>query len=188
MGKITRLGEASHVTTVVPEPGGDPEIIPQIQAETGPRGETEGQTGNENSGSEVTYGDEPTEDELREVGVDPEGNVTDEHRSMVSKLREQRAQSEQVNDPTRATGPEHVGHDTFDPSEQLTEGQKAQFEATGDAEVVEGEEPPINRSTADVQNWVGDDPVKADRALDAERRNKNRSGLVSWLEKVARSR
>lgn len=57
------------------------------------------------------------------------------------------------------------------------------LEATGEAEVTPGEPVP-DGSIAEVQAWVGDDWVKAERALDAERAGKNRSGLVSWLEKV----
>lgn len=186
MGKITRQSESSHVTTIVGETG-DPEVVDQTAVEDGPRGDAEGQIGNENNpeATEVKVDDaDPTEDELREIGVSPDGKVTDEHREQVRLLRERKV----AGAAGRATGPEVVEHDTFNPSEQLTEGQIATFEASGEAEVEHGQEPPVHRSIADVQAWVGDDYVKAERALDAEKKNKNRSGLVSWLEKVAQNR
>lgn len=179
MGKITRQSEASHVTTIVGETG-DPEVVPQT--------EVEGQTGNENNpdSTEVKISeDDPTDEELREIGVNPDGKVSDEHREQVRLLRERRAQGDAARSAS-ATGPEEVQHPHFDPSEQVVVG--GAFQGTGDAEVEQSEEPPVHKSIADVQAWVGDDYVKAERALDAEKRNKNRSGLVSWLEKVAASR
>ena len=68
------------------------------------------------------------------------------------------------------------------------DGQQALFEGTGEADVVPGDQPPVDKSIADVQTWVGDDYVKAERALEAERNGRNRSSLVLWLEKVAAQR
>jgi hypothetical protein len=64
------------------------------------------------------------------------------------------------------------------------------LQAHGDADVVSGPDsaPPVDKPVDVVKDWVGDDYVKADRALAAERAGRNRSGLVSWLEKVAASR
>lgn len=188
MGKITRQSEATHVTTrtFAPDAPGDGPLVDLTEYNAGPRGAEEGQQANENTATEVKFDDpndvEPTEDELKEIGVDPNGQITDEHKDMVRAKREEQARLDQH---YRPVGPENVEHDTTNPSEQMTESLKAKFDATGTAEVKRGEEPPVERTTEDVRTWVGDDPVKAQRALDAERRNKNRSGLVSWLEKVA---
>lgn len=160
MGKITRLSEASHVTTIVPQPGGDPEVVPQVLTETGPRGETEGQTGNENTSGEVVELDEDGNPVRKDVGGNVIEGEPDGHFHTV------------VDDPTDAEA----------------SGFSGTFEASGSADVVEGEQPPVEKSADEVKSWVGDDYVKAERALAAERNGKNRSGLVSWLEKVATSR
>jgi hypothetical protein len=76
-------------------------------------------------------------------------------------------------------------------ADRLPEGDSSELdsfnpevEAEGDAEVVAGGEPPVDQSTERVKEWVGSDPNKAQRALEAERAARNRAGLVSWLEKV----
>lgn len=118
MGKITRLGDASHVTTIVGETG-EPEVeelVPESQQNT-------------------------------EVVVDDQ---------------------------------------EFEPEDdEVVEGT---FEATGEAEVIVAEQPPVEKKADDVKAWVGDDYVKAERALEAERNGQNRTGLVQWLEKVAAAR
>lgn len=191
MGKITRQSEASHVTTrtFAPDAPGDSPIVDLSTYNSGPAGEDDGQTANENTAPEVQFDDPddvpPTDGELDELGVDPNGEITDEHKDMIRAKREERTRLDQH---YRPAGPETVEHDHTDPSQQLTESQVAEFNATGEAEVKRAEEPPVDGTIENVKTWVGDDYVRAERALDAERRNKNRSGLVSWLEKVAESK
>jgi hypothetical protein len=88
------------------------------------------------------------------------------------------------------------------PTDEVVEGDEYDFEvepvdvdvnpglfsAEGGGEVEQGEQPPVDGTIDDVKTWVGDDYVKAERALSAEVAGKNRSGLVSWLEKVAAAR
>lgn len=76
----------------------------------------------------------------------------------------------------------------MDDTTPQSQGPTPSFEAIGSAEVVAGEQPPVDRSIDDVKSWVGDDYVKAERALEAERAGRNRSSLVTYLEKVAAAR
>lgn len=68
--------------------------------------------------------------------------------------------------------------------ERQEHGVKAARESVPESE--RGEVPTGGVNT--VKAWVGDDPVKAQRALDAESSKPDddqRTSLVEWLEKVA---
>lgn len=158
MGKITRLSEVSHVT--------DWTFAPDAP------------------------GDSPVVD-ANEYDAGPRGG--DEGQTGNENRASER------NDSVRHEGAEEVGGgrqrvednlSTVDPdsSEADSADTKAAFEATGEAEVVAGSAPPVDKSIDDVKSWVGDDYVKAERALEAERAGKNRTSLVQWLEKVAVTR
>lgn len=162
MGKITRLSEVSHVTdrTFAPDAPGDSPIVDASEYDAGPRGGDEGQTGNENRATERN-------DSVRHEGAEE----ADGGR--------QRVEDDGKDDP-QVVDPDSPEADQTD--------AKAAFEATGEAEVVAGSAPPVDKSIDDVKSWVGDDYVKAERALEAERAGKNRTSLVQWLEKVAVTR
>lgn len=72
------------------------------------------------------------------------------------------------------SNPSHLGPTDLDPDADPADPGPDQ---TGD-QVPTG-------NVDDVLAWVGDDPDKADRALDAERAGKNRTTLVSSLESIA---
>lgn len=163
MGKITRQSEATHVTdrTFAPDAPGDSPIVDATEYDAGPRGDDEGQTGNENTPVERN-------DSVRDDGAEEVGG---------GRQRVEDDGGETVVYPDGTSGAES------DPADS-----KAAFEATGEAEVVAGSAPPVDKSIDDVKAWVGDDYVKAERALEAERAGKNRASLVTWLEKVAVTR
>ncbi len=163
MGKITRQSEATHVTDRVfaPDAPGDSPVVDLTEYDAGPRGGSEGQTGNENT--PVQRADEVRHDGAEEVGGGRQ-RVADDGGDVV------------VEDPA------------LSPGDDPAPDQEARFEATGEADVVAGEQPPVEKSIDDVKSWVGDDYVKAERALEAERAGKNRASLVQWLEKVAVTR
>jgi hypothetical protein len=92
------------------------------------------------------------------------------------------------NEPELNAHTDHGVGDQNNPANADPVGAQGEFKATGETEVAPAEQPPVDKSAEEVKSWVGDDYVKAGRALDAEKAGRNRSGLVNWLEKVAASR
>jgi hypothetical protein len=158
MGKINRLGEASNVTTIVGETG-EPQIIDLIPE-------------NEAKTEVVEYDEDGNPIERDDSGNEPELNAHTDHG---------------VGDQNNPANADPVPL-TESPFVSTPEGAQGEFKATGETEVAPAEQPPVDKSAEEVKSWVGDDYVKAGRALDAEKAGRNRSGLVNWLEKVAASR
>jgi hypothetical protein len=124
---------------------------------------------------------DPTKEPLEELenvplaishDEDERENVEEAHvelREQVKAEQDARDQAAEAGDPEpgapREAG-DHAGSD--EGSDQTTQSQ-------ADDEVPQG-------TIADVQDWVGDDPDRAQQALDAERAGQNRATLVAWLE------
>jgi hypothetical protein len=92
----------------------------------------------------------------------------------VQEERERLAQDGEVGpgDPTLEKDEDGVPVEKDDESKQVT----TTTTTTQDSDVPDG-------TIGEVLDWVGDDPDKADRALQVERTGQNRSSLISELEK-----
>jgi hypothetical protein len=101
-----------------------------------------------------------------------------EHREQVQAERQARDEAAEAGEPEpgapRAAG-DHAGSDDRD---------EAQTDQTNDESQPDDSCPPSG-TIADVQDWVGDDPDRAQQALNAERDGQNRQTLIAWLEDKA---
>jgi hypothetical protein len=103
-----------------------------------------------------------------------------EHRDQVRSEQEARDDATEAGEPEpgapRAPG-DHAGSDDDTTDDTSTEGTT---ETTQSAQ--EDSDCPPSGTIEEVKAWVGDDPDRAQQALDAEREGANRQTLVSYLE------
>jgi hypothetical protein len=124
---------------------------------------------------------DPTKEDIPEEAPLAQGHsreLADEVREADAEHTEAvQAENEQA-DERRAEGlPPEVGPRA--PGDHAGEDN----ETTSDASQEDGECPPSG-SVEEVKTWVGDDPQRAQSALDAERDGQNRSTLIAHLEGI----
>jgi multidrug resistance efflux pump len=106
-------------------------------------------------------------DEVREADIEHTEAVRAENEQ--ASEREAQGLSPQVG--PREPG-DHAGEDTETDTAETT------YEAPSESEDVP------QGSVEEIKTWAGDDPERAQRALDAERAGQNRSTLVAHLEGI----
>jgi hypothetical protein len=98
-----------------------------------------------------------------------------EHRDQVLNEAQAREQADEAGEPEpgapRAAG-DHAGSDETDDTDDTADTAEGSDQTDG----------PPSGTIEDVKGWVGEDPDRAQQALDAEREGQNRATLVSYLE------